>query len=88
MDFDTGTHSYRIIDSGTDGDLGTGDDIPFKTVNLLAYGGSIRFGAGTSARARFNQDGMGSGNATIILRNSSGTMLTTTVLRTGAIRVN
>ncbi|WP_459822362.1 GspH/FimT family protein [Desulfomicrobium salsuginis] len=88
MDFDTGAQSYSIIDSGADGNLDTGDDVPFKTVNLLAYGGSIRFGSGTSARVRFSAEGMGSGNATVTLRNSAGTMLTTTVLRTGAIRVN
>ena len=88
IDFNTGAQSYQIIDSGPDGSLDTGDDIVHKTVNLLSYDGTIRFGAGTSARATFNEEGYGSGTVTVRLRNSAGSVSTTTVLRTGAIRVN
>ena len=87
IDFDTGTNIYRIIDSGPDANLDSGDDIIAKTVNLVSYSGTIRFEAGTDARARFNEDGMGTGTVQIVMSNSRGTITTTEILRTGAIRV-
>jgi len=65
---------------------------PTKTVDLKNYGGEIRFQsipANPANPIQFNAEGMRSstGNATIALRNSRGTIITTEVLRTGAIRV-
>ena len=87
IDFDTAAHSYAIIDSGPDGNLDSGDDITTRTVNLLGYDRSIRFGGGTGTRIRFSAEGFASGTVTVNLRNSAGSVSTTTVIRTGAIRV-
>ncbi|PKN41302.1 MAG: hypothetical protein CVU60_11205 [Deltaproteobacteria bacterium HGW-Deltaproteobacteria-18] len=87
IDFDTGTNVYQIIDSGPDAILDSGDDIVTKTVNLVSYSGTIRFEAGTDARARFNEDGMGAGTVRVVMSNIRGTITTTEILRTGAIRV-
>jgi len=87
IDFDTGTNVYQIIDSGPDAILDSADDIVAKTVNLVSYSGTIRFEAGTDARARFNEDGMGTGTVRIVMSNIRGTVITTEILRTGAIRV-
>lgn len=87
VDFDTGTNVYQIIDSGPDAILDSADDIVAKTVNLVSYSGTIRFEAGTDARARFNEDGMGTGTVQIVMSNIRGTVITTEILRTGAIRV-
>jgi Tfp pilus assembly protein FimT len=85
VNFDTATHVYQIIDFGPTSNAG--DDIIVKTVNLMSYGGTIRFEAGTDAQAQFNEDGMGAGTVRILLSNSRGTITTTEILRTGAIRV-
>lgn len=87
IDFDTGAHVYKIIDSGPDAKFDTADDITVKTVDLVSYGGTIRFEAGTGARARFNEEGMGTATVQVLMSNSRGTILTTEILRTGAIRV-
>lgn len=61
----------------------------FKTVDLKTYGGEIRFQSIPANPIQFNAEGIRSstGNATIAMRNSRGTIITTEVLRTGAIRV-
>lgn len=87
IDFDTATHVYQIIDFGPNRTPGGGDDIIVKTINLTSYDGTIRFEVGTGARAQFNEDGMGTGTVQIIMSNSRGTITTTEILRTGAIRV-
>ena len=89
IDFNTGTHVYQVIDFGPNRapEGGGGDDIIIKTVNLVSYDGTIRFEAGTDAQARFTEDGMGTGTVHIVMSNSRGTVITTEVLRTGAIRV-
>lgn len=87
VDINTGTNVYQIIDSGPDAILDSGDDIVAKTVNLVSYSGNIRFEAGTDARARFNEDGMGTGTVQIVMSNIRGTVIITEILRTGAIRV-
>ena len=87
VDFDTGTHVYQIRDSGPDANLDSADDIIVKTVNLTAYEGTIRFEAGTGARMRFNEDGTGTATVLVLMSNSQGTILTTEISRTGAIRV-
>lgn len=87
VEFNTGTHVYQIIDYGPNRSSGGGDDIIVKTVNLVSYDGTIRFEAGTDARAQFNEDGMGAGTVQIVMSNSRGATTTTRILRTGAIRV-
>jgi hypothetical protein len=87
VDFDTGTQNYSIRDSGPDENLDSGDDIIVKSVNLTSYDSAIRFGAGTGSRVRFNEEGTTSGTVIIRLTNSAGAVSTTTVIRTGAIRV-
>jgi len=60
-----------------------------KTVDLKNYGGEIRFQSIPATPIQFNAEGVRSstGNAIIAIRNSQGTVITTEVLRTGAIRV-
>jgi len=84
--FNTVSHTYQIIDS-VDSVFDNGDDIISKTVDLKSYESSIRFGAGTGARIRFDEEGMGEGTVSIILTNIKGSVTNSTVLRTGAIRV-
>jgi len=87
VDFDAGAHVYQVRDSGPDASLDSADDIIAKTVNLMTYDGTIRFEAGTDARMRFNEDGTGTATVLVLMSNSRGTILTTEISRTGAIRV-
>ncbi len=87
VDFDTGTHAYQVRDSGPDSRLDSADDIIVKTANLMAYDGTIRFEAGTGDRMKFNEDGSGAATVLVLMSNSRGTILTTEISRTGAIRV-
>ena len=83
---DTGTHTYSIIDSGPDASLtAVADNINMKTVNLTAYDGGIRFAGANSTS--FNAEGMADNSVTIRMTNSQGTVITTDILRTGAVRV-
>lgn len=61
----------------------------FKTVDLKNYGGGIRFQSVPANPIQFNAEGIRSstGSAIVTMRNSRGTIITTEVLRTGAIRV-
>lgn len=75
-------HTYTI--SGPSG--------TFKTVDLKNYGGEIRFKSIPVSAANpieFNGEGIRSSDGPVVIeiRNSRGTVITTEVLRTGAIRV-
>ena len=77
---DLASQTYAIKDaSGT----------TIKTVDLHSHGGEIRFKTVTGSPITFNAEGFrsSSGPATIELKNSAGSVITTEVLRTGAIRV-
>ncbi len=83
---DTGAHTYSVVDSGPDESLNaTADNVTIKTINLTAYEDEIRFAGANSTS--FNADGMADNSVNILMTNSQGTIITTQVLRTGAIRV-
>ena len=87
IDFNTGTHTYSIIDSGTDQNMDTGDDIILKSVDLKNYDANIRFAAGTDARYLYNAEGFSSSSKTIKIKNNQERIITINILRTGVIRV-
>lgn len=83
---DTVAHTYSVIDSGPDASLtAIADNVTVKTVNLTAYEDEIRFAGANSTS--FNADGMADNSVIILMTNSQGNVITTEVLRTGAIRV-
>jgi Tfp pilus assembly protein FimT len=83
--FDKGTNTYQIIDLG-DSSSST-DDVVFRTVDLLNYDSSIRFGTLTDTEITFTEEGFADEGITVELTNSAGSISTTEVTRTGAIRV-
>lgn len=83
---DTVANTYSVIDSGPDASLtAIADNITVKTVNLTTFEDEIRFAGANSTS--FNADGMAASPVTIRMTNSRGSVITTDVLRTGAIRV-
>lgn len=72
--------TYSIIDSG-------GNNV--KTVNLKSYPYEIRFKTIPGSNIEFNAEGykVGTGNATVELKNQVGAVIKTEITRTGSIRV-
>lgn len=102
VQFDTNSTTYRIIDSGADGNWNTADDSVFRTVDFAAYSG-VSYGSTGNPQNRpggtytdavnfsgnrviFNPDGT-SESGTVYIRNIAGdTFAVGSISTTGRIK--
>lgn len=96
IEFFVATNAYGVYDSGPDRDVGTGDDVSMKRIELSSFGNGIQFDSGASgetvltgmdsSRIIFSPEGTIPKPGAVRVANSKNTTYKIDFLRTGTVR--